>query len=288
MAIKLPDPGNGIPEQKTGNDEWTNMQIVRENFADKSNAASRLVGTASGQIPLAQDVAKVNAALTAYNGDAKATGLGSFFGDTLAGKVSGLPEAYSTDNRFWAVRYFAQESQVGRGIQIAQSIVASPRTPQTYVRSSTNAASTEFTPWVKFYTDGNTTIESGTNYLKAASPILRLQHDSFEKEHEAEAMDIKVENPKTGVYKITGTTGLRKNDGWYFSPPKDEHNNVLCMVEVEEDGDIVTVKTYKKKFDFETVSIVPDYDNPTDIPDGAIVMLRFNDLPEELINEPVI
>lgn len=56
MAIKLPDPGNGIPEQKTGNDEWTNMKIVRDNFADQSNAASRLVGTANGQIPLAEQV----------------------------------------------------------------------------------------------------------------------------------------------------------------------------------------------------------------------------------------
>ena len=51
MAIKLPNPGNGIPEQKTGNDEWTNMQIVRENFADKSNAASRLVGSGADQVP---------------------------------------------------------------------------------------------------------------------------------------------------------------------------------------------------------------------------------------------
>lgn len=285
MAIQLPSPGLG--DGQTGDNEFVMWTKVKDNFSNTTHAASRLVGTAAGQIPLAESVAKVNAALTAYSGDAKATGLGSFFGDTLAGKVSGLPEVYSSDNRFWAIRYFAQEAQVGRGIQIAQSIVASPRTPQTYVRSSTNAASTEFTPWVKFYTDGNTTIESGTNYLKAASPILRLQHDNFEKEHEAEAMDIKVENPKTGVYKITGTTGLRKNDGWYFSPPKDEHNNVLCMVEVEEDGDIVTVKTYKKKFDFETVSIVPDYDNPTDIPDGATVMLRFNDLPEEQLDESI-
>lgn len=58
MAIKLPDPGNGIPEQKTGNDEWTNMKIVRDNFADQSNAASRLVGTERGQIPLSEQVFK--------------------------------------------------------------------------------------------------------------------------------------------------------------------------------------------------------------------------------------
>lgn len=55
MAIKLPDPGNGIPEQKTGNDEWTNMKIVRDNFADQSNAASRLVGIGNDLIPTGRD-----------------------------------------------------------------------------------------------------------------------------------------------------------------------------------------------------------------------------------------
>lgn len=63
MAIKLPDPGNGIPEQKTGNDEWTNMKIVRENFADQSNAASRLVGEEDGRIPLYEHIPKVTSEL---------------------------------------------------------------------------------------------------------------------------------------------------------------------------------------------------------------------------------
>ena len=144
----------------------------------------------------------------------------------------------------------------------------------------------ESSPWYKFYTTGNTTIESGTNYLKVASPILRLQHNDFAKEHEAEKMNIAVENPSVGVYKVTGTTGLRNDGTWYFSPPKDEHNNVLCMVEVSEQDSVITINTYKKKFDFETVSIVPDYEQPTDIPEGAIVMLRFNDLPQDELDEP--
>lgn len=283
MAIQIPNPGTG--NGATGDNEFVLWTKTKDNFSDQTNAASRIVGTASGQIPLAQDVSKANARLPEYLGGASTTGAGAFFGDSLAGKTTGLPEGYSSDNRFWAIRQFNQGGTAYRGVQIAQSIVASPRTPQTYIRSSFNANEPEFTRWVKFYTDGNTTIEGGTNYLKAASPILRLQHSNFEKEHEAKAMDIKVDNPEVGVYKVTGTTGLRKNDGWYFSPPKDEHNNVLCMVEVEEDGDVVTVKTYKKKFDFETVSIVPDYEQPTDIPEDAVVMLRFNDLLHENLDD---
>lgn len=133
------------------------------------------------------------------------------------------------------------------------------------------------------YTDKNTISDSG--YLKPSSPVLRLKHNSFKKEHEAEQLEINVDNPEKGVYKITGTTGLRKDDGWYFSPPKDEHFNILCMVELEEEGDTITVNTYAKKFDFEKVAIVPDYENPVDI--IGEVLLRFNDLPQEQIDEPI-
>ena len=287
MAIKLPDPGNGIPEQKTGNDEWTNMQIVRDNFADQSNAASRLVGKQDGQIPLAENIRDV-----AFSTPSLSAGILNLESDKLGFSVlidgvirselrPQLPIQDSINNRIWVItQYYSSDSYK---YQIAYNSRVGGLWSRHYY--SANEAWSE---WAKHYTSKNTTIEDGTNYIKVASPILRLQHDSFEKEHEAEKLDIKVENPKTGVYKITGTTGLRNDGTWAFSPPKDEHNNVLCMVEVEEDGDIVTVKTYKKKFDFETVSIVPDYDNPTDIPEGATVMLRFNDLPQEQLDEPTI
>lgn len=91
-----------------------------------------------------------------------------------------------------------------------------------------------------------------------------------------------------GHYEIHGTTGLRKNDGWFMSPPRDVHGNVLCMVDLEEKDGVVILRTYKKKFDFESVAIVHDFDNPMDIPEGVCVEFRFNDLPQEQTDEPAI
>lgn len=58
MAIQLPDPGNGVPEDETGDNEHVMWLKTRANFSDQNNAASRLVGTGTGQIPLAEQVLK--------------------------------------------------------------------------------------------------------------------------------------------------------------------------------------------------------------------------------------
>ncbi|KZA90319.1 hypothetical protein LV57_03100 [Acinetobacter baumannii] len=49
--------------------------------------------------------------------------------------------------------------------------------------------------------------------------------------------------------------------------------------EQHEDGDIA-VKTYKKKFDIETASIIPDFDNPVDIPETRWIDIRLHEEPE--------
>ena len=46
-----------------------------------------------------------------------------------------------------------------------------------------------------------------------------------------------------------------------------------------ENGDI-SVKTYKKKFDLETASIVADLDNPVDITENRWIDLRLQELPQ--------
>lgn len=58
MAIQLPDVGTGYPADQTGDSPWLAMKKVRENFADPTNAASKLVGTEAEQIPLAKDIYK--------------------------------------------------------------------------------------------------------------------------------------------------------------------------------------------------------------------------------------
>lgn len=54
MTIQIPDLGTG--NGSTGDNELKIRQDYNHNFTDQSNAASRLVGTAVGQIPLSEDI----------------------------------------------------------------------------------------------------------------------------------------------------------------------------------------------------------------------------------------
>lgn len=65
MAIQIPNPGTG--NGATGDNEFVLWTKTATNFTDQTNAASRLVGTDAGQVPLAQDTFKAaNEKLTAY------------------------------------------------------------------------------------------------------------------------------------------------------------------------------------------------------------------------------
>lgn len=57
MAVQIPDPGTG--NGQTGDNEYVFRKKVKDNFSDQTNAASKLVGTATGQIPLTQQVRTV-------------------------------------------------------------------------------------------------------------------------------------------------------------------------------------------------------------------------------------
>lgn len=126
------------------------------------------------------------------------------------------------------------------------------------------------------------TVDSNGVY-KAASPIARLFADSLELNEDASKQPINFEKLGTGDYLIKGSLGFAK-EGWYIEMPKDANGNVLVAVSYEqhEDGDIA-VKTYKKKFDIETASIIPDFDNPVDIPETRWIDIRLH---EELEPEP--
>lgn len=286
MAIKLPDPGNGIPEQKTGNDEWTNMQIVRENFADKSNAASRLVGTATGNVAEMVDragVASTGWGATSLITQADGTLLPKDFASGVYvfkdGGTAAPPNMGQYDRLCLVMK--RQTASLGNAIWLPYGTSS---TGNIVVEQFSGSTRNFYT----LYSDKNTTKDVATGFLKASSPVLHVYNDSITKIHEAEQLDITVDKKGVGHYEIHGTTGLRKNDGWFMSPPRDVHGNVLCMVDLDEKDGVVILKTYKKKFDFETVAIVHDWDNPMDIPEGVCVEFRFNDLPQEQLDEPVI
>lgn len=137
-------------------------------------------------------------------------------------------------------------------------------------------------------TDRNTTTDAN-GFIKAASPIVQLFADKIELNDEAQQQNIEFEKLGVGNYLIKGSSGFAQ-EGWYIETPKDANGNVLFSViyTTLENGDI-SVKTYKKKFDFETVSIVADLENPVDITENRWIDLRLQELlqPEiEVTDDP--
>jgi hypothetical protein len=90
-----------------------------------------------------------------------------------------------------------------------------------------------------------------------------------------------------GDYLVKGSLGLAQ-EGWYIEVPKDANGNTVVAViyTTLENGDI-SVKTHKRKFDFELAAVVPDLDNPIDIPDTRWIDLRLHEEPqlEEAIDD---
>lgn len=130
----------------------------------------------------------------------------------------------------------------------------------------------------------NTTVDAN-GFIKSASPIVKLYANQIELNNEANQQLITFEKVDEGNYLIKASSGFAQ-EGWYIETPKDANGNVLFSViyETLENGDI-SVKTYKKKFDLETASIVADLDNPVDIPNGRWIDLRLQELPQEVIHD---
>ena len=143
--------------------------------------------------------------------------------------------------------------------------------------------------WVEYRTTGNTTVDSN-GFIKNASPIVNLFADRIELNDEAkQQQDIEFEKLGIGDYLVKGSTGFSQ-DGWYIETPKDANGNVLFSViyTTLENGDI-SVKTYKKKFDLETASIVADLSQPVDITANRWIDLRLQELPKpeiEVTDDP--
>lgn len=145
--------------------------------------------------------------------------------------------------------------------------------------------SSDFTAKYFMRTSSNTTVDAN-GFLKSASPIVKVFADKIELNDEAQQQNITFEKLGVGDYLIKGSSGFAQ-EGWYIETPKDANGNVLFSViyETLENGDI-SVKTYKKNFDFETVSIVADLDNPVDITENRWIDLRLQELPQPEIEIP--
>lgn len=140
--------------------------------------------------------------------------------------------------------------------------------------------------WFKFRTELNTAVD-GNGFVKAASPIVKLFVDKIELNHDAQQQDIVYEILGVGDYLLKGSTGFAQQ-GWYVETPKDANGNALVAVVYEQlENQDISVKTYKKKFDIESASIVADLNSPIDIPEGRWIDIRLQELPQPEFVPPV-
>ena len=151
---------------------------------------------------------------------------------------------------------------------------------------SLNNGSTTVKRFFKFYDDANTTVDAN-GFIKVASPIVKLFSDHIELNEEANEQQIAFERVNVGHYLIKGSSGFA-TDSWWFNVPVDSNGNkiVASTHKALADG-ALEIKTYKRKFDIETATIVPDFDHPIDIPNSSNgeqrwIDIRLNEIPKEV------
>lgn len=133
--------------------------------------------------------------------------------------------------------------------------------------------------WFNLLTAQNTTTD-GNGFIKAASPVVKLFQSHIELNNDAAKQPITLEKLGVGDYLIKGSLGFAQ-EGWYIEVPKDANGNTIVAVVYDtlENGDI-SIKTYKRKFDFELAAVVADHENPMDIPEGRWIDIRLHEEPE--------
>lgn len=150
------------------------------------------------------------------------------------------------------------------------------------------ANASNFKPWVEFITTANSTTDSN-GFLKKASPILRLfgnkkieEMDGFTKSGcaliNSEAAGVTAKRIDVGHYEIHGSLGFAK-EGWYITLPEDANGNKKCFAEYSiNKKNVITVKTFTRKFDFEKCEVVAG--EPIDITEGRWIDIRL-EMPEK-------
>ena len=279
MAIQTANLG--APPSGVGGDTFrTAATKFNENFSNNEHAASRLVGTQAG------NVMEVGAFGLGYRNDISANINNSLFFNEKGG-VFGLCDMSA----------IVPTVQAGASVITvsAFSIVGSPwwqgamnqlimSWGQLYIRCADNAGG--FSNPMLVLSQLNTTTDSN-GFIKAASPIVKLFSDKIELNNEAQQQDIVFEKLGIGDYLIKGSTGFAQQ-GWYVETPKDANGNSLVAVVYEQlENQDISVKTYKKKFDIETSSIVADLEQAIDIPVGRWIDIRLQELPQPEFVPPV-
>ncbi|MDV7999350.1 phage tail protein [Acinetobacter baumannii] len=140
--------------------------------------------------------------------------------------------------------------------------------------------------WYEVRSTANTTVDAN-GFVKSASPIVKLFAESIELNDSAKKQPVEFEKINVGNYLLKGSLGFAQ-EGWYIEVPKDANGNTVVAVEYStlENGDL-SIKTYKRKFDFELAAVIADHENPMDIPEGRWIDIRLHEEPEPEPDEPL-
>ncbi len=267
MAIQRIELGT-LPDGVGGDTPRSAMTKINDNFANTTHAASRLVGTAAGNIM-----------------EVGAFGLGS---NSRYGGANPASQAPSDDLVKTQLYGFGNTGSVaygsGWGWSVGEKvhfILGGLTNTQLYhVVVTDRNAETRVIGYHLIRTSQNTSID-GNGFIKSASPIVRLFADKIELNDEAKEQDITFEKLGIGDYLVKGSLGFAQ-EGWYIEMPKDANGNVLVAVVYEQlDNNDISVKTYAKKFDEETGDVVANTAKPRDIPATRWIDLRLQELPQK-------
>lgn len=259
MAIQRINLGTA-PSGTGGDTNRSAFTKIDGNFADTTNAASRLVGEATNNVM-----------------QVGAFGLGAY-----AKTVDATDKSIQT-NRFIQVAgkdvYGVAVSVSGSwGVQFGTAMDGGFfwRSNKTGVAGASGVLSDI---WYEAWSTKNTTKDSN-GFLKGASPIVRLFADKIELNDEAKQQNITFEKLGVGDYLIKGSTGFAQ-EGWYIEMPKDANGNVLVAVVYEQlANNDISVKTYDYMLN-KKGRIVPDLETPLDIPATRWIDLRLQELPQD-------
>ena len=268
MAIQIPNAGTG--NGQTGDNEYVLWQKTINNFSDQTNAASRLVGTAKG-----------NLLEVGVNGLAGASAQLAA-GDTLKDVTNGFFRLGSNypigqDDGYGSYGVVVRAGGSGTALLMPYS----GQQNEFIFRTFDYTGIVSYKDY-KVWTDRNTTVD-GSGFIKRASPIVNLHSDHIELNWDAEhqGLNITFEKLGKGDYLVKGTLGFAQ-EGWYIENPKDANGNVLVAVVYEQlANNDISVKTYAKKFDEETGDIVPNLLRPLEIKEGRFISIRLHELPKE-------
>lgn len=240
-----------------------------ENFSNNAHAASRLVGTQAGNL---MEVGAFGLGLTLQNPvdfDKLATQA------NVDAVQSGFYSDFSHIGEMLVIRGYSGNVKLVIG---ASPFNNTPPCYQLIYSNQENRKDFKTAPIHVFRTTQNTTVDAN-GFLKSASPIEKLFADKLEPNAEAAEQNITFEKVGIGHYLIKGSSGFA-TEGWYIETPKDANGNILFAVNYQQlENNDIEIKTYKKKFDIETASIMADLNSPVDIPVGRWIDIRLQALP---------